>query len=140
MLLIAYGVSNIVALFFPLDLSSGAAVPMHIVATIMRLVLMLAPMGFAAAAFHGWLHVHSIASLITSIVAGVVAHGRTIRTDADAGASASASASVPSCSGWRFSPLRCGAHRRRGRSHNAHKGDGRWELKRLEWGQTGSGQ
>jgi hypothetical protein len=45
---------------------------MHIVATIMQLVLMLAPLGFAAAAFHGWLHVHSIASLITSIVAGVV--------------------------------------------------------------------
>jgi hypothetical protein len=32
-LLIAYGVSNIVALFFPLDLSNDAAVPMHIVAT-----------------------------------------------------------------------------------------------------------
>jgi hypothetical protein len=29
-------------------------------------------MGFAAAAFHGWLHVYSIASVITSIVAGVV--------------------------------------------------------------------
>jgi hypothetical protein len=70
--LIAYGVSNIVALFFPLDLSNNAAVPMHIVATNSMLVLMLAAMGFAAAAFHGWLRVYSITSLITSVAAGIV--------------------------------------------------------------------
>lgn len=70
-LLLAYGISNIVALFFPLNLSSDAAVPMHIVATNSQLVLMLAAMGFAAAAFHGWLRVYSIASLITSVIAGI---------------------------------------------------------------------
>ncbi|HEX6757944.1 MAG TPA: DUF998 domain-containing protein [Propionibacteriaceae bacterium] len=71
-LLTAYGVSNIVALFFPLDLSNDAAVPMHIVATNIMLVLMLAAMGFAAAALHGWLRAYSIGSLITSVVAGIV--------------------------------------------------------------------
>ena len=34
--------------------------------------VMLAAMIFAAAAFHGWLRVYSIASLVTSIVAGIV--------------------------------------------------------------------
>jgi hypothetical protein len=71
-LLIAYGVSNIVALFFPLDLNNHAAVPMHIVATNSMLVLMLAAMGFSAAAFHGWLRVYAIASLVVSVVAGIV--------------------------------------------------------------------
>jgi hypothetical protein len=71
-LLIGYGVANLVALLFPLDLSSNASVPMHIVATNMLLVLMLAAMGFGAAAFHGWLRLYSIASLVTSVVAGVV--------------------------------------------------------------------
>jgi hypothetical protein len=61
-----------VALLFPLDLSSNASVPRHIVATNMLLVLMLAAMGFGAAAFHGWLRLYSIASLVTSVVAGVV--------------------------------------------------------------------
>jgi hypothetical protein len=61
-----------VALLFPLDLSSNASVPMHIAATNMLLVLMLAAMGFGAAAFHGWLRLYSIASLVTSVVAGVV--------------------------------------------------------------------
>jgi Protein of unknown function (DUF998) len=71
-LLIGYGVANLVALLFPLDLSSNASVPLHIVATNMLLVLMLAAMGFGAAAFHGWLRLYSIASLVTSVVAGVV--------------------------------------------------------------------
>jgi hypothetical protein len=71
-LLIAYGASNIVALFFPLDLNNHAAVPMHIVATNSMLVLMLAAMGFSAAAFHGWLRVYAIASLLVSVVAGIV--------------------------------------------------------------------
>jgi ABC-type uncharacterized transport system permease subunit len=71
-LLISYGVSNIVALFFPLDLSNDAGVPMHILATNSMLALMLAAMGFAAAAFHGWLRVYSIVSPITSVVAGIV--------------------------------------------------------------------
>jgi hypothetical protein len=71
-LLIGYGVANLVALLFPLDLSSNASVPMHIVATNMLLVLMLAAMGFRAAALHGWLRLSSIASLLTSVVAGVV--------------------------------------------------------------------
>jgi hypothetical protein len=70
-LLMGYGVFNIVALLFPLDLSSNASVPMHIVATNMQLVLMLAAIGFGAAAFHGWLRLYSIASLVTSVVAGV---------------------------------------------------------------------
>jgi Protein of unknown function (DUF998) len=72
-LLIGYGVSNIVALFFPLDLNNQAAVSMHIVATNSQLVLMLAAMGFSAAAFHGWLRAYAIASLAISIVAGIVA-------------------------------------------------------------------
>jgi hypothetical protein len=63
--LIGYGVANLVALLFPLDLSSNASVPMHIVATNMLLVLMLAAMGFGAAAFRGWLRLSSIASLVT---------------------------------------------------------------------------
>jgi asparagine N-glycosylation enzyme membrane subunit Stt3 len=70
--LIGYGVANLVALLFPLDLSSNASVPLHIVATNMLLVLMLAAMGFGAAAFHGWFRLYSIASLVTSVVAGVV--------------------------------------------------------------------
>jgi hypothetical protein len=85
-LLIGYGVANLVALLFPLDLSSNASVPMHIVATNILLVLMLAAMGFGAAAFHGWLRLYSIASLVTSVVAGVVSFpGRALCTDARAG-------------------------------------------------------
>jgi len=38
----------------------------------MLLILMLAAIIFAAAACHGWLRVCSIASLVTSIVAGIV--------------------------------------------------------------------
>jgi hypothetical protein len=72
-LLIGYGVSNIVALFFPLQLNNQAAVPMHIVATNSQLVLMLAAMGFSAAALHGWLRGYAIASLVLSVVAGIVA-------------------------------------------------------------------
>jgi Protein of unknown function (DUF998) len=71
-LLIAYGAANILGTFFPLDLNNDASVPMHIVATSMLLVLMLAAMIFAAAAFHGWLRVYSIVSLITSVLAGIV--------------------------------------------------------------------
>jgi Protein of unknown function (DUF998) len=74
-LLIAYGVSNIVALFFPLQLNNQAAVPMHIVATNSELVLMLAAMGFSAAAFHGWLRAYAVTSLLVSVVAGIVAFG-----------------------------------------------------------------
>jgi hypothetical protein len=72
-LLIGYGVSNIVALFFPLQLNNQAAVPMHIVATNSQLVLMLAAMGFSAAALHGSLRTYAIVSLVLSIVAGIVA-------------------------------------------------------------------
>jgi hypothetical protein len=63
--LIGYGVANLVPLLFPLDLSRNASVPTHIVAMNMLLVLMLAAMGFGAAAFHGWLRLSSIASLVT---------------------------------------------------------------------------
>jgi hypothetical protein len=70
-ILIGYGVSNILALLYPLDLNNDAAVPMHIAATISQMVLMLAAMGFGAAAFHGWLRVYSIASLVASVVAGI---------------------------------------------------------------------
>ena len=68
--LIGYGVANLVALLFPLDLSSNASVPMHIVATNMLLVLMLAAMGFGAAAFHGGLRL--IDRVAGDGVAGVV--------------------------------------------------------------------
>jgi Protein of unknown function (DUF998) len=71
-LMIAYGLFNIVGGFFPLDLNNDAAVPMHIVATSVLLVLMLAAMGFSAAAFHGWFRVYSIASLVISVLAGIV--------------------------------------------------------------------
>jgi len=46
---------------------------MHIVATNSQLVLMLAAMGFSAAALHGWLRGYAIASLVLSVVAGIVA-------------------------------------------------------------------
>ena len=68
--MIGYGVANLVALLFPLDLSSNASVPMHIVATNMLLVLMLAAMGFGAAAFHGGLRL--IDRVAGDGVAGVV--------------------------------------------------------------------
>lgn len=71
-LLIAYGASNIVASFFPLDLNSDASVPMYIVATNTQLLLLLAAMGFGAAAFRGRLRVYSIVSLAASVVAGIV--------------------------------------------------------------------
>ena len=123
-LLIAYGVSNIVALFFPLDLSNDAAVPMHIVATNSMLVLMLAAMGFAAAAFHGWLRAYSIASLITSVVQASSRSWPRRTNRRWCWASASASVSAPSCSGWRFSPLHCGVRRPGSRRRGAHSDDG----------------
>jgi hypothetical protein len=72
-LLIAYGLWNIMAGFFPLDLNNDASVPGHIVATNVQLLLMVTAMGYAAAAFHGWLRWYSIASLFTSVVLGAVA-------------------------------------------------------------------
>jgi hypothetical protein len=70
-IVIGYGVSNIWALLYPLDLNNDAAVPMHIAATMSQIVLILAAMGFGAAAFHGWLRVYSIASLAASVVGGI---------------------------------------------------------------------
>jgi len=72
-LLIAYGLWNIIGGFFPLDLNNDASVPGHIVATNVQLLLMVTAMGYAAAAFHGWLRWYSIASLVTSVVLGAVA-------------------------------------------------------------------
>jgi hypothetical protein len=71
-LLIAYGLWNIVAGFFPLDLNDDASLPGHIVVTIVQLTLMVSAMGYAAAAFHGWLRWYSIASLFTSVILGAV--------------------------------------------------------------------
>jgi hypothetical protein len=64
---------NIVTWFFPLDLNNDASVPGHIVVTIAQLGLMLAAMGFAAAAFRGWLRWSSIGSLLASVILGAVA-------------------------------------------------------------------
>jgi hypothetical protein len=108
--LIGYGVANLVALLFPLDLSSNASVPMHIVATNMLLVLMLAAMGFGAAAFHGWLRLSSIASLVTESQALYRSWPRLMHRR-QCWASASESASARSCCGLQFLPLRCGVRR-----------------------------
>ena len=72
-LLIAYGLSNVVAGRFPLDLQNEASVPGHIVATTVQLVLMLAAMGCAAAGFHGRLRAYCLASLAVSVAMGMVA-------------------------------------------------------------------
>ncbi len=71
--LVAYGISNVIALPFPLTLGSDASVPMHIVATNLQLVLMLAAIGFGAAAFGGRLRVYSVATLVTTTVTGLAA-------------------------------------------------------------------
>jgi Protein of unknown function (DUF998) len=72
-LLIAYGLWNVMAGFFPLDLNNDASVPAHIVATNVQLLLMVTAMGYAAAAFDGPLRWYSIVSLFTSVVLGAVA-------------------------------------------------------------------
>ncbi|GEO95649.1 DUF998 domain-containing protein [Kocuria turfanensis] len=69
-MLAGYGVSNIVAGFFPLELDDDASVPMHVVVTNAQLVLMLGAMGSAAAGLHGRLRGYCIASLITSVAMG----------------------------------------------------------------------
>lgn len=71
--LVAYGISNVVAAFFPLTLGDDASVPMHIVATNLNLVLMLAVLGLGAAAFHGRLRIYSLATIATTVVMGLVA-------------------------------------------------------------------
>lgn len=71
-LLIGYGLSNIVAGFYPLTLNDDASVPMHIVATNLQLALMVAAMCFVAAGFRGRMRVYSIASLVTSTIMGMV--------------------------------------------------------------------
>ena len=70
---IAYGLANVVASCFPLTLGVDASVPMHIVATNVLLVLMLAAIGFGAAAFRGRFRTYSLATVATTIVAGLVA-------------------------------------------------------------------
>lgn len=62
-----------IAGFWPLTLGNDASVPMHIVATNIDLVLMLAAMGFAAAAFHGRFRVYTLATIVTTVATGVVA-------------------------------------------------------------------
>lgn len=71
-LLIGYGLSNIVAGFYPLTLNDDASVPMHIVATNIQLALMVAAMCFVAVGFHGRMRVYSLASLATSMIMGIV--------------------------------------------------------------------
>jgi len=72
-LLIGYGLWNIVTWFFPLDLNNDASVPGHIVVTNVQLALMIAAMGYAAAAFRGWLRWYSITSLLASVIFGALA-------------------------------------------------------------------
>lgn len=72
-ILAAYGISNVVAGFFPLTLGDEASVPMHIVATDLNLVLMLAALGFGAAALHGRGRIYSLATIATTVVMGLVA-------------------------------------------------------------------
>jgi hypothetical protein len=72
-LLTAYGLWNIAGLVYPLHLDDGASVPMHVVATNVQLGLMIAAMCFAAAASHGRMRWYTIASLATSMVAGMFA-------------------------------------------------------------------
>ncbi len=71
--LTAYGLSNVVAGFFPLTLGDDASVPMHIVATNLNLVLMLLAIGFGAASFRGWFRLYSVATVVTIVVAGIAA-------------------------------------------------------------------
>lgn len=70
-LLVTYGLWNIPAGFFPLNLHDDSATPMHIVVTNIQLALMVASMGFVAVAFHGRLRVYTVASLVTSVVLGI---------------------------------------------------------------------
>jgi general stress protein CsbA len=70
--LVAYGLSNVLASFFPLTLGSDASVPMHIVVTNVQLMLMLTAISLGAAAIRGWFRWYSVATLVTSVVAGVV--------------------------------------------------------------------
>lgn len=72
-LLVGYGLSNILGSFFPLRLGDDESVPLHIVATNIQLVFMIAAMSFVGAGFHGWMRWYSIASLVTSMVMGIVA-------------------------------------------------------------------
>lgn len=72
-LLVGYGLSNILGTFFPLRLGEDESVPLHLVATTAQLVLMIAAMSFVAAGFNGWMRWYSIASLVTSMVMGIVA-------------------------------------------------------------------
>jgi hypothetical protein len=71
--LAAYGAGNVVAGFFPLTLGDPASVPMHVVATNLDLVLMLAALGFGAAAFPGPLRTYSLATIATTVILGLVA-------------------------------------------------------------------
>lgn len=72
-LLTAYGLWNIAGLVYPLHLDDDASVPMHIVATNIQLALMIAAMSFVAAGFPGRMRWYTIASLVTSMVAGMLA-------------------------------------------------------------------
>jgi hypothetical protein len=71
-LLIGYGLSNVLGAFYPLTLGNEASVPMHIVATNIQLVLMVAAMSFVGMGFSGRMRVYSFASLGISSVMGAV--------------------------------------------------------------------
>jgi hypothetical membrane protein len=71
-LIIGYGLSNIVGSFYPLTLYDNGSVPMHIVATNLLLAFMVAAMCVVAAGFHGRMRLYSIASLVTSLLMGIV--------------------------------------------------------------------
>jgi hypothetical protein len=72
-LLTAYGLWNIAGLVYPLHLDDDSSVPMHVVATNVQLGLMIAAMCFVAAGFRGRMRWYTIASLVTSMVAGMLA-------------------------------------------------------------------
>jgi hypothetical protein len=72
-LLIGYGLWNIMGALYPLTLGDDTSIPMHILATNVQLVLMVAAMCFVAAGFRGRMRVYSIASLAASAVMGMVA-------------------------------------------------------------------
>ena len=71
-LLMGYAVFNIVAGFFPLRLGEETSVPMHIAATAVQLVLMVASMCFVAVGVPGRLRIYTTASLALMAVMAVV--------------------------------------------------------------------
>lgn len=72
-LLTAYGLWNILGAVYPLRLGDDSSVPPHILVTNIQLALMVASMCFVAAGFHGRMRIYSVASLVASAAAGIIA-------------------------------------------------------------------